>query len=96
MARLARADVFDPHKVSVFHCIQRCVRRCFLCGDDPYSGRNFDHRKAWLEERLRYLARWFGIDVREFAILCNHFQVILRNRPDVVATWSDVKWPGGG
>ena len=53
MARLARADVFDPHKVSVFHCIQRCVRRCFLCGDDPYTGRNFDHRKAWLEERLR-------------------------------------------
>jgi len=38
------------------HCINRCVRRCFLCGDDPLSGRNFDHRKRWLEELLALLA----------------------------------------
>ena len=94
MARLARADVFDPLQVSVFHCIQRCVRRCFLCGQDPYTGKNFDHRKAWLEDRLRELARWFGIDVLEFAILSNHFHVLLRNRPDVVRTWSDEEVAG--
>src|SRR5688572_1630742 len=89
MARLARAEVFDPHEVSVFHGINRCVRHCYLCGDDPLTGRNFDHRKAWLEERLRELVRWFGIDLLDFAILSNHFHVVLRNRPDVVAIWSD-------
>lgn len=89
MARLARADVFDPHQVSVFHCINRCVRRCFLCGHDPVTGKNFDHRKRWLEDRLRFLASCFGIDVFSFAILANHFHLILRNRPDVVATWTD-------
>lgn len=91
MARVARADIFDPAEVSVVHCINRCVRRCFLCGDDPYTGRNFDHRKAWLEARLAFLAGEFGIDVLGFSILSNHFHLVLRNRPDVVATWSDTE-----
>jgi REP element-mobilizing transposase RayT len=89
MARLARADLFDPAEISVVHCINRCVRRCFLCGDDPHTGQNYDHRKAWLERRLAFLAGQFGIDVLGFAILSNHFHLVLRNRPDVVAAWSD-------
>ena len=91
MARLARADIFDPAEVSVVHCINRCVRRCFLCGEDPHTGANFNHRKAWLEQRLAFLAGQFGIDVLGFAILSNHFHLVLRNRPDVVATWSDTE-----
>ena len=91
MARLARRDLFDPSEVSVLHCINRCVRRCFLCGTDPVTGKNYEHRKAWLEERLEFLAGQFGIDVLGFAILSNHFHLVLRNRPDVVATWSDTE-----
>jgi hypothetical protein len=89
MARLARGDVFDPLEVSVFHCINRCVRRCFLCGHDPLTGRDFEHRKAWIEQRMRELAGLFGIDLLGLAIMSNHFHVVLRNRPDVVATWDD-------
>jgi len=89
MARLARADLVDPAEVAVFHCINRCVRRCFLCGDDPLTGRNYEHRKVWLEERLKFLAGQFGIDVLGFAIMSNHFHLILRSRPDVVAGWTD-------
>jgi REP element-mobilizing transposase RayT len=94
MARLARADLFDPAEVAVIHCINRCVRRCFLCGDDTHTGRNYDHRKTWLEQRLRLLAGQFGIDVLGFAILSNHFHLVLRNRPDVVSTWSDTEAAG--
>ena len=53
MARLARAEVFAADEVAVVHVISRVVRRCFLLGDDPVTGKNFNHRKGWIEERLR-------------------------------------------
>ncbi|MEQ8785774.1 MAG: hypothetical protein RIC55_05725 [Pirellulaceae bacterium] len=89
MARAKRGDVFDPTVVGAYHCINRCVRRCFLCGDDSLTGRNFDHRKRWLELRLEHLAGSFAIDVLGYAVMDNHFHIILRNRPDVLAVWDD-------
>src|SRR5205085_1095518 len=91
MARVARAEVFDPREGSVLHCIQRCVRRCFLCGLDEHSGQDYEYRQTWVENRLRFLAQWFGIDVLAFAVLSNHFHIVLRNRPDVVDTWPDAE-----
>ena len=89
MARTARSEVFNPLEIAIAHVIQRCVRRCFLMGNDPDSGKNFDHRKQWLEDRLRRFAAYFGIDLLTFCILSNHFHLVLRSRPDVVATWDD-------
>jgi hypothetical protein len=91
MARLARAEVFAPDEVAVVHVMNRVVRRCFLLGTDPVTGKNFDHRKVWIEELLRRNAACFGIDLLGFAILSNHFHLILRSRPDVVAEWDDTE-----
>lgn len=91
MARITRAEVFDPSQVAVLHVMNRCVRRCFLMGDDPVTGKNFDHRKTWLENRLQHLASCFGIDLLCFSILSNHFHLILRSRPDVVESWDDTQ-----
>ena len=89
MARQNRRDVFNPLEVSTVHCIQRVVRRAMLCGFDPVTNRCFDHRRQWIRQRLEFLAGQFGIDVLGYAILGNHLHVILRNRPDVVQTWSN-------
>ena len=62
MARLARRDVVDPAQVQIMHCTQRCVRRAFLCGNDPYTGKSFEHRRGWIRSRLEFLASIFGID----------------------------------
>jgi hypothetical protein len=82
-------EVFAPDEVAIVHVMNRVVRRCFLLGDDPMTGKNYDHRKAWIEDLLRRFAASFGIDLLGFAILSNHFHLILRSRPDVVAEWDD-------
>lgn len=89
MVRLARRETIDPNEIVVAHICNRTVRKCFLMGRDESSGKNFDHRKDWIEQYLRQFSAQFGIDLLGFAILSNHFHLILRTRPDVVATWTD-------
>ncbi|BCV41215.1 hypothetical protein AYI73_20295 [Shewanella algae] len=46
-----------------YHCCSRVVERAFLCGDDAYSGKNYDHRRGWVESLLFELEAVFAIDV---------------------------------
>ncbi len=89
MARQARGEYIHPQQVQIVHAVQRCVRRAWLCGVDPVSGRSFEHRRRWIRDRMELLASVFGIDCLTFAVMHNHLHVVLRTRPDVVATWDD-------
>lgn len=91
MAKLAREELFSPDEIACVHVMNRAVRQCFLMGDDPVTGKNFDHRKQWLEKKLELHAACFGIDLLGYAILSNHFHLVLRSRPDVVKTWDDAE-----
>ena len=91
MARLARAEIFCADEIAIVHVMSRTVRRCFLMGDDPVSGNNYDHRKQWIDAQLVHQARYFGIDLLAQAILSNHFHLVLRSRPDVVKEWDDTE-----
>lgn len=89
MPRTNRKDQFDPKEVTIVHCRHRCVRRAFLAGTDPVTKKDYSGRKEWIQRRIEALASIFAIDVLSYSILSNHMHVIVRNRPDVVATWSD-------
>jgi hypothetical protein len=89
MSRTPRAETFAPDEIATVHVMNRVVRRCFLMGTDSLTGKNYDYRKEWLEEELERVAAYFAVDCLNFAILSNHFHLILRSRPDVVATWTD-------
>jgi hypothetical protein len=89
MARSKRSDVFQDDEIGVYHCFNRIVRRSFLCGVDPHTGIDYSHRRDWMLRRLKYLAEHFSIDVLAYAILSNHYHLVLRNRPDQVDAMSD-------
>lgn len=91
MARSNSRDRIDPRKVQIIHAVSRTTRACWLLGDDPLTGKNYDHRKRWVERLIERFAAQFAIDVLAFSILSNHHHQMLRSRPDVVKTWSDTE-----
>lgn len=60
-----------------YHVVARCVRRAWLWGFDEYAGRDYSHRKEWVIERLALLASIFTIEVCAYAIMSNHYHLIL-------------------
>ena len=89
MADKPRSEVFDPDVVGVYHCFNQAVQQRFLFGKDELSGKDYSYRKAEVREQFRELAGVMAVEVLDFAILDNHLHVVLRNRPDIVKTWSD-------
>ena len=71
-----------------YHCISRCVRRAFLCGIDTWSGKSYQHRKEWVEQQLLAQSRAFCIDLVGYAIMSNHYHVIVRVDPELAASLS--------
>lgn len=85
---LARKHQIDLAETSYYHCIARCVRRAFLCGNDPVSERSYEHRKTWVIEQLRVLTDIFAISICAYAVMSNHYHLVLNVNPEVAASWS--------
>lgn len=84
-----RRLLVDPAKSGVFHCVSRCVRRAFLCGQDSYSGRDYEHRRSWIRDRLRELTGSFAVEVFSYAVMSNHLHLVVRTLPEQVAGYGD-------
>lgn len=84
-----RSKLIPAGAPGAYHCVQRCVRRAFLCGVDRYTGQSFEHRKSWIEERIRLLAECFAVSIHAYAIMSNHLHVVLQIDPVIAADWSE-------
>mgnify|MGYP002780007220 CR=1 FL=1 len=84
-----RSQLVPPGSDGLYHCVQRCVRRAFLCGVDHYTGVSFEHRKTWIEQRLGLLAECFAVSIHAYAVMSNHLHLVVQLAPGAAAQWSD-------
>ncbi|MGB5247803.1 MAG: hypothetical protein WBM54_14730 [Woeseia sp.] len=84
---IPRAVQIDSSATPYYHCVSRCVRRAFLCGIDERTGYNFEHRRAWIEQRLHELAAIFAIDLCAYAVMSNHYHVVLHLNAEQLSAW---------
>ena len=72
-----------------YHCMGRCVRRAFLCGEDSFTGKDYSHRKGWIVDKLQELSNIFAIDVCAYAIMSNHYHLVLKINHEQTQQMSD-------
>jgi hypothetical protein len=53
------------------------------------SGRSFDHRKQLILERLAALTEIFAIDICAYALMSNHYHLVLHLAPERAARWTE-------
>ncbi|WP_311568493.1 transposase [Photobacterium arenosum] len=73
----ARSQLISIEATPYYHCVSRCVRRSFLCGYDELTQTSYEHRRGWVEKRLKRIASVFCVDVCAYAIMSNHYHVVL-------------------
>ena len=84
----ARKQLISLIDTPYYHCISRCVRRAFLCGEDHHTGKSFEHRRGWVEDKLLALSQVFAIDVCAYAIMSNHTHMVLFIDEETAKSWS--------
>ena len=75
---IARKYQISVEDTPFYHVVTRCVRRAFLCGKDKYSNKCYEHRRGLIVERIKFLAEIFNIDVCAYAVMSNHYHLVLK------------------
>ena len=84
-----RRHIAPPQTPGAYHCVQRCVRRAFLCGVDRYTGQCFEHRRNWIEARIRLVAECFAVSIHAYAVMSNHLHLVVQIDPAGAERWCD-------
>ena len=83
-----RYKLVDSSTALGYHLVSNCVRRAWLCGHDKRTGRDYSHRKRWLVERMLALAHCFAVEIDAYAVMSNHFHLVVHYDPKACDDWS--------
>jgi len=86
---VARSMLINLSATPFYHCMTRCVRRSYLCGTNKETGQDYSHRKYWLVARFKELASIFAIKICAYAVMDNHYHLILFVDEAQSQRWSD-------
>jgi len=53
------------------------------------TGFNFEHRRQWIVDRIKLLCSVFAVDLCAFAIMSNHYHIVVRINADELRQWTD-------
>lgn len=84
-----RYRLVNPSITPYYHVISRCVRQQFLCGFDRVLGRDFSHRRHWIERRIKLLSSIFAVEIYAYAVMSNHFHLVVKVNADAPNRWTD-------
>jgi REP element-mobilizing transposase RayT len=87
----ARKNLICLDDTPYYHVISRCVRRAWLWGFDTYAQRDYSHRKAWVLKRLALLTSIFSIDACAYAVMSNHYHLVLYIDRKRARGWSEAE-----
>ncbi|VAW39324.1 Transposase and inactivated derivatives [hydrothermal vent metagenome] len=94
---IARKYQISVDDTPFYHIMTRCVRRAFLCGKDKYSGNCYEHRRGMIVARIKQLTKEFNIDVCSYAVMSNHYHLVLKvnstknwSEKQVLTYWSQL------
>jgi len=86
---ISREQLIDLSVTPYYHCINRCVRRAFLCGEDKLTGKDYEGRKQSIIQRMKYLTEAFGIELCAYAVMSNHYHVVLHVNAELIDNLSE-------
>lgn len=84
----ARAQQISLADTPYYHIMSRCVRRSYLCGTDELTGQCYEHRRQWIEDRIRLLSTVFSIDICSYAVMSNHYHIVVKIDAATSESWS--------
>jgi hypothetical protein len=86
---LPRKQLVAVEDTPYYHVVSRCVRRSYLCGIDAYSGKDYEYRRQWIENRIRILSSLFALDICSYCVMSNHIHIVIKLMPQEAETWTD-------
>ena len=85
---ISRSQQIDLSVTPYYHCINRCVRRAYLCGEDKHTGQNYEHRREWIADKIKSLSDLFAIDIAAYSVMNNHYHIVLRVDKNMTEQWT--------